>query len=347
MMRHHRENLLLRIVLPAMLLASVADVLAKDTVTTAFVQHIQSSGDYDEQTKQFIARAWTTRQEQRDAEDFLLEALALISPRFRDGVAAFEEDRYEDSARIMGGLKTSLDPYVCANAAACEVKALVALDDLEQAAIRIAELLAIPNRLEQFSHSAPEVHYMRAYCQVGNLKHTEAIKSLTEFLDRYPDASSRLRLTAQQMLTELLQRSMERLGEVTDLMDYAARRLSRADAGETVLGRQTKIVDILDQLIEEAKERENSNKGSGGSSGNQSQPQQKPGQGKSPMQDSRLPGGAPNSEQHLRNRSVLPGEAWGTMKPADRDRIIQHLDDRFPDRYRQLVEQYYLQLSEE
>lgn len=45
--------------------------------------------------------------------------------------------------------------------------------------------------------------------------------------------------------------------------------------------------------------------------------------------------------------SARPGQAWGAMKPAERERIIQLLKDRFPDRYRRLVEQYYRELAKE
>ena len=38
---------------------------------------------------------------------------------------------------------------------------------------------------------------------------------------------------------------------------------------------------------------------------------------------------------------------WGQLPPAQRERILDSLRDRFPSRYRQLVEQYYRSLAEE
>ena len=38
---------------------------------------------------------------------------------------------------------------------------------------------------------------------------------------------------------------------------------------------------------------------------------------------------------------------WGKLPDAERDKILQSLRDRFPSRYRELVEQYYRALAED
>jgi hypothetical protein len=64
------------------------------------------------------------------------------------------------------------------------------------------------------------------------------------------------------------------------------------------------------------------------------------------MQDSQL-----DQRQAQRNarpgRVVTPGEAWGSMPDAEREKILQVLRDSFPGRYRALVEQYYKTLAEQ
>ena len=63
------------------------------------------------------------------------------------------------------------------------------------------------------------------------------------------------------------------------------------------------------------------------------------------MQDSRLPGGSAKEGPLRERRRANPAEAWGSMPPAERERILQALRDSFPSRYRKLVEQYYEELA--
>ncbi len=44
---------------------------------------------------------------------------------------------------------------------------------------------------------------------------------------------------------------------------------------------------------------------------------------------------------------AAPGDVWGQMKPQERARILQVLQENFPSRYRELVEQYYSHLAKE
>ena len=334
-------------VILVVMLAGAYGAVTDDTVTSRFVEQIRTSSRYEDSAKEFIIDQWSKRRGGTDADAFLLEALAVVSEDFRAGLAAFEDDRHADCARIMGGLADAPDAYLAANAAVYEIKALVAADDVETAEQRISQLTARPSRLTEYTDAAAEVHYLKAHCELGNLEYAQAIRSLAEFLDGFPQAPQRLSLSAQQMLAELLLRQPGTLGQVTDLMDYAARRLANADAGPRMRQRQQQVIDVLDALIEDARQREQNSGGGSGGSSTASGSQSDPAQASTPMQDSQLPPGSPGPGDAPRKSVALPGKAWGAMKPAQRERIIQHLKDRFPDRYRQLVEQYYRQLAEE
>ena len=63
------------------------------------------------------------------------------------------------------------------------------------------------------------------------------------------------------------------------------------------------------------------------------------------MQESILPQGNAQQGPMQQPRQANPGDAWGAMPPAQREKILQALRDSFPRRYRQLVEQYYEQLG--
>ena len=38
---------------------------------------------------------------------------------------------------------------------------------------------------------------------------------------------------------------------------------------------------------------------------------------------------------------------WGRMPPKERERILQSMQEQFPNRYRELLEQYYEHLAKE
>jgi len=279
-----------------------------------------------------------------DASEFLTQALAVMSPKFREGLDAYDADEYERCAKVMGELRSDAEPFVATHAAMYEVKSLVALEQLVEAGERIRQLTGDGGaRVAAYSYFAPEAAFLTGFCLLADLQYDAAGEGLARFLAEYPDAPPRLAIAARQMLLELNNREPERMSEVADLMDYSGRRLKSADGGEVVQTRQQRIVQLLDQLIkeEEEKEKNSCNNPSGGAGG-------KPQAGRSPakpMQQSRLPGGTPQDESLRASRRANPGEMWGAMPPGERDRILQALRESFPSRYRQLVEQYYEELA--
>lgn len=283
-----------------------------------------------------------------DADEFLTQGLALLSPKLRQGLDAYDAERYGQCAGIMDELRSDANPFVAVHAAAYEIKALVAMDRLLEAGQLIEEILARPaggeDRTATYSYLAPEISFLHGFCLLADLRYGEAEDALLRFLRRYPDTSQRLLMAARQMLAELENRQPGQIGEIVDLMDFAGRRLTHGHTGQPVQGRQERIVDLLDRLIEEAEEQENSSSnssssggGGGGSSGGPSP--------STPMQDSQLPGGQAAEGALQAGRRANPGDVWGAMPPDERERILQALRDNFPSRYRQLVEQYYEHLG--
>ena len=283
-----------------------------------------------------------------DPGELLTQSLAVVSPRLREGLDAYEAQRYGDCIEIMAELRTDENRFVAVHAAVYEIKSLTAMERLLEAGQRIRALLAdrsaAQSNAADYSYFAPEIAFLDGVCLLADLQYDRAAEVLKRFLDDFPDASQRLTVPAQQMLAELANREEGEIGEVVDLMKFAGRRLSHQDAGETVRDRQQRIIDILGKLIEEARQQESSSNSSSssGSSQSGSQSQQSPG---NPMQQSQLPGGTAQEGPLRERRRVNPGEAWGSMPPAQRDSILQALRDSFPSRYRQLVEQYYEELA--
>lgn len=324
-----------------------AGTVAGQSPVDRFIAGLDANPAIPADAVKLIRETWAKCQD-CDGDEFLTQGLALLSPKFRDGLDAYDAGRNEQCADIMGALRQDPNAFVAVHAAAYEIKALVAMDRLLEAGERIEHLLGDkPEGLSHvgtYSYLAPEIAFLHGYCLLTDLQYVDAAHALAEFLRVYPDASQRLVVSAEQMLAELGNRQPGRIGEVADLMDYAGRRLTQRDSGPKVRERQQRIIDILDRLIEDAEEMENSssssssNSGGGGGQRGGQQPQ-------NPMQDSILPGGRPQEGPLQSGRRANPGEVWGSMPPAERERILQALRDNFPSRYRRLVEQYYEQLA--
>jgi len=278
-----------------------------------------------------------------DPAEFLTQALAVMSPKFREGLDAYDADEYERCAKLMSDLRSDADPFVAVHAAVYEIKSLVALEQLVEAGQRIRQLAeGGGSRVTAYSYFAAEVEFLNGFCLLADLQYDAAASALARFVTGYSDAPPRLLIAAKQMLLELNNREPGRMPEVVDLMDYSGRRLKTADGGEVVQTRQQRILELLDQLIKEEEEKEknscnNPSSGSGGKSSGRSPAK--------PMQQSMLPGGKQQDESLRASRRANPGEMWGAMPPGERDRILQALRESFPSRYRQLVEQYYEELA--
>lgn len=311
-----------------------------------FIASFNKSTSLPKQAADLMRQTWANCQD-CDGEEFLTQGLALLSDRYRAGLDAYDDDRLEDCIGMMAELRQDENPFLAVNAAAYEIKALIAQEKLSLASTRIEQLLSPADqgerRLSTYSYFAPEMLFLRGFTLLSDLKHQEADASFRIFLEQYPLASQRLVLAAQQMLVEIGNYQPGAIAEVVDLMKFAGRRLSHGDPGETVRTRQIRIIEILDKLIEEAEEEEQS--GGGSSSGGGGKGSKGGNSPSSPMQDSMLPGGQGKDGELSDRRKANPAEAWGAMPPAQRQRVLQAIKDHFPSRYRQLVEQYYEELA--
>lgn len=312
-----------------------------------FLESAEATRDLPADARAMMRESWAHCSD-CDGGEFLLQALTLLSTDFRAGMEAYDDDRFEDAAARFGALRGDANPFLAVNAAIMEIKALVNLERLSVAGERIEQLRTQRGpALDEFTYLTAELEFLRAYCLVADQRFEEAFDVLEAFLRDRTDVSPRLSIAAQQMLAELANRLPGRMGEVVDLMQYSSRRLREGDSGEELQGRQQRIVELLDRLIEEAEEKESScqkNAGAGGGGGDGGG-QQQGGSPQSPMPQSMLPGGG-SAEQMLREgRRANPGEMWGAMPPAERERVLQALRESFPGRYRQLVEQYYEELA--
>lgn len=315
-----------------------------ETPLNRFLVDLKKRGDVDPIARDKIL-ADGAMTEARQAAAFLDQALATLSPEYRAAQDKFDAEDYAGCQAIMEKLAANGDPFLATSARFYVIKSLSSRKDFTAA---LREIDAWSNQrhgdIQRFSYHLPELDFLHGYCLVEDLQYQAGARQLAQFLTLHPDAPDRLVVPARQMLAEIQNRMPGQIGEVGDLMAFAADRLQHQDTGEIVQERQKKALDLLDKLVDEAEKNEQNN--SKNSSNSKPAPNRNGQVPQSPMQQSQMPGKG-EVQTHLRVRDANPGEAWGALPPADRERILQALRENFPGRYRRLVEQYYEQLAKE
>lgn len=314
-----------------------------DNLRQRFLAHVQAFGPDQALNAGLIAQ---NLQAQRDIPltTAVPDALSLLYPDFRAALRHFDAGRHAAAASAFAPLLAHDDPYVAASALYFHTRAALAQGRFEDVETALAD---VPARIDEFATATPFLEhllFLRAAAQTGNLRTAEAEQTLTLLHDRVPDAAELVRISAEQLSLEISRRERGTLGEVAELMDFSAGRLALADPSERLQEEQEHIIALLDKLIEENEQQEQQQQqqsGQGGSSRAQRQPRRG-------ADESRLPeaGGGEFGPLHEAPEAD-PGEMWGRMPPAERQKILQSLRERFPSRYRQLVEQYYRSLAEE
>ncbi|HUU94569.1 MAG TPA: hypothetical protein VM487_02430 [Phycisphaerae bacterium] len=329
------------------LLVSLAHIVAAsgqepgriERLNQGFLKHVAALGPQHALAVETVRRGWQETYRDQSPESFVPEALAVLYPAFAEALRAFDDERADDVVRLAGPLRTHADPYVRANAVYLYARALVDQGLLEEAEAFLATAARTDAELAAYTPYAPHLWLLKGHCQTRNLHTGAAMKSLEELRGQFPDAPEPVQFATRQLLLEIERREQGTLEEVATLMTYAADRLKAADATQRVRDRQERVVALLDNLIKEAEQREQSQSGAGGGL-----PKSAPGQ---PAPASRAPQGPGRVGDLHEAPAANPGEAWGRLPPAERERILQSLRERFPSRYRQLVEQYYRSLAEQ
>lgn len=316
-------------------------------VVGKFVEHVGHEQKYPEAARQFVARQWELRRDGTDLHTFIPEVLAVLYPRFRAGLEAFEARQFEYCARVMGEMSLSPDLYLAAYAALLQSKALVEEVEFEYAALVLDYSLRPDFDLEAYCLDAVEMKFLQGYSLFHMFEADAARESLEGFLSDHPDARPELRASAREMLDHLSPPPRKTLGQVAHLMADAGLWLTEGHAGLETQTSQKKAMMILEEMVRRAEQQENQQQQQQQAQGGGSQNPQSARAPQAPANASTAPGGEATTGSLHAAPHVTPGEVWGQMKPQDRDRIMQTLQQNFPSRYRQMVEQYYRAVAQE
>lgn len=330
----------------------LAAPLPPQDVVRGFVDHVTKSAAFGEEAVAFVNRQYDERvaAAPQDLAAFPDSALAVLSEDFRRALDSATADDPTAAASRFAALAHGDDPYLSVNAAFFAAQALIDLDNVRDAHALLHDVFTRHAPATRYTTHADHLLFLLAYSQVHTLQYDAAAAGFAHFLQHCPDTPERFTVTARQILTELERRQPGRLGDVHDLMDFSRRELRLARTDEEMRARQAEAIRLLDQLIEEAEENEKNGQcnNSGDSKKNQRRSQaQRNRQPQRNAQQSELREAGGADKELEAARRARPGESWGKMPAREREQILQALQKQFPSQYRDLVEQYYRQLSRE
>ena len=198
------------------------------------------------------------------------------------------------------------------------------------------------NRSGRYVGCDIEAAFYLVICHGQEREKEKAIALANAFLKDYPDAPERFRKAMEQIKNELVQEWESPLYDLAAQMNHVAKKIDGGDTGKPTQDKQKEIISIIEELIRKAKENEGDGKDQGGGGG----PPRGNRQSSSPAQQSQAPPGASRVGDLRPKPKRKPGEAWGVMRDKEREEVLQALKEKFPDRYRELLEQYHKALAE-
>ncbi len=296
------------------------------------------------------------------ARDRIDAALRALVPEY--GAAAARHDLVGDEPEPWLPLAQSEDRFVRAHATYFLGRALLARDDLEGAAAALEE---VRGPLREGTPYTDEATLYLAYVYArlpelrGDAGGTERTRARRLLETLVPGEGARYRPPervvegAVWLLRELRGEGLGPLLELAKRMETIERLLRRSTTGRDTQQRQEEVVAAIDRLIELMKPKDQSQSGGGGGQGQQggSQQQQQGQRGQSAgdnptgAQRSELPPAGEGTEELAGTPQQADLEAWGEMAPREREQAIQFLRQRFPAKYRELIERYYRALAEQ
>lgn len=282
--------------------------------------------------------------------DLITDGLRLGYPGFETALKALNAETPDASIEAFQALLDSENPYLADAARFFTARAHMLREDYEAARDVLQPVIE--------KQETPNAYRAAALFEMGviqtNLVQPQVAQSaLAHFLQAAEQygVPQQERAQAQAMLMALLMYQEGSVFEAADLMDDSRRRLGLERLGDATQERQARIVEILNEVIEQA-EQQGQGSGSGSGSGSSGMGAGSTGGAASgtasgaPAETSSLPGGDAQMGELGRTVRGRPEETWGQMPPNEREKALSNIQAQFPNRYRDLVEQYYKGLQE-
>ena len=281
------------------------------------------------------------------SDSAITEALREIYPDYGKALFAFASEELDTAHTALTEFAKSEDPFLAADSKFFLARLWMLEEQFEQA-LPVWKQLA--GEGADWTPYSGQALFFRGVAESGLLLRPEAAATLEQFLDENPLAPERLRTSAIRQLDLLNRIETGSLADVQYQMEFSRRRLALRDAGLQTQETQTRIVEMLTKLIDDAEKKESQNQGNG----QQCQKcqgkgcQQCQGQGKAAAGSK---GNSPGSGRDDRGPDGRPGaeprqQAWNHLRDKQREaKAFAAIKARFPHRYEELVKQYYESLQ--
>lgn len=182
--------------------------------------------------------------------------------------------------------------------------------------------------------------YLRAVAWRMTVDDERATQSVERLATDETDSLGPARDWVVAAMERELETKSQPLPTVARRMRDVERRLSLAEPGETTQQRQQAILDELDELIKKLEEQRKQQQqmaasaaGGGGAEPGDPAEESRPSELKGPGEVDR--------------KRLVAGDAWGSLPPAERERLTQAITRDFPPHYRGLIEDYFRTLAAE
>lgn len=186
------------------------------------------------------------------------------------------------------------------------------------------------------------LHYLQAVAWRATVDDEQSAKALEHLSDgdaaAEEDQLGAGRLWVVNALRDELAKKAEPMPGIARRMRDVERRLALSDSGDPTQERQQAILDELDKLIEKLEEqrRQQQQQAAAGSGGSQ------PGNAAEESRPSELKGPG-----EIDRKRLVSGDAWGSLPPAERERLTQAITRDYSPHYRALIEDYFRTLAAE
>jgi hypothetical protein len=187
----------------------------------------------------------------------------------------------------------------------------------------------------------------RSVAEHGLMLKKDANESIARLLDDVPSAPERYKVVAALMHFDMVSWQDKDLSAIARKMDNIQRRLDLARGGKKTQKLQKEVVARLDEIIKELENEKdgdcNGNCPGGKCNGN------KPGNSNtpsSPMKDSNIATNSGPGQVDAKRIKELAQE-WGKLPPREREANMRELTRDMPQRYREVIQEYFRKLSQQ
>jgi hypothetical protein len=302
-----------------------------------------------------------------DNAERICRAFALVDARFGKAYEQFRKGQSEAAAQALKAIISDRDTsYFAAAKRFCYAEALADAgrdEDAVDAHIGLVKAMS-----DRFSFSA--LALLRAGRTYEKMHRRQNAMALYK---AWMDNFGLLDLKTYRQLDELVRKIAEDykdpLGTLATKMSDVEQRLSGADSGRATQLKQREIVAMLDDLIATAEEQSSSSSSAGSQGGQQgkckicgksgcqgqcqaagsgSGPPAGTGVPSSPATDSFLPGGSVVRPTGISDARPSDGsDDWGNLPPREKQRLLDTFKETMPERYREMLREYYKALASE